>query len=188
MIMIKGSLVREHGVMMLSLVEKLKDLQADFKEEETYADLILQSLSPSLDQFIISYNMNKLEESLRELINILVQYEIMIEISAQFVLAGEVSTSEANGKVARREKKKKDETSFIAVSTSSAPVTLLGGIKERGRGFTSLEFRMIFAFIAVRRTIDRESVLNSSPKDKMIIKYEIYSHGRSILLVEEERD
>ncbi|KAL0315261.1 UNVERIFIED_CONTAM: hypothetical protein Scaly_2873400 [Sesamum calycinum] len=95
MIMIKGSFVREHGVMMLSLVEKLKDLQADFKEEETYGDLILQSLSPSLDQFIISYNMNELEESLRELINILVQYETMIEKSTRFVLVGEVSTSEA---------------------------------------------------------------------------------------------
>ncbi|KAK4383758.1 hypothetical protein Sango_2746400 [Sesamum angolense] len=140
MIMIKGSFIREHGVMMLSLVEKLKNLQADFKEEETYVDLILQSLSPSLDQFIISYNMNELEESLRELINILVQYEIMIQKSTRFVLVGEVSTSEANDKVAGREKKKKDKTSFIAASTSSAPVTLLGGIKERGRGFASLEF------------------------------------------------
>ncbi|KAL0315384.1 UNVERIFIED_CONTAM: hypothetical protein Sradi_5416600 [Sesamum radiatum] len=41
MTMISGSSVQEHGVMMLSLVEKLKDLQADFKEEETYVDLIL---------------------------------------------------------------------------------------------------------------------------------------------------
>ncbi|KAL0349754.1 UNVERIFIED_CONTAM: hypothetical protein Sradi_4124600 [Sesamum radiatum] len=60
MIMIKGSSVREHGVMMHSLVEKLKDLQTDFKEEEIY-------------------NMNRLQESLHELINILVKYEAMIE-------------------------------------------------------------------------------------------------------------
>ncbi|KAK4381255.1 hypothetical protein Sango_2985400 [Sesamum angolense] len=33
--MIEGSSVREHGVMMISLVEKLKDLQADFDKEET---------------------------------------------------------------------------------------------------------------------------------------------------------
>ncbi|KAL0298849.1 UNVERIFIED_CONTAM: hypothetical protein Sradi_6544700 [Sesamum radiatum] len=79
MIMIKGSSVREHGVMILSLVEKLKDLQADFSEEETYVDFILQSLSPSFDQFTISYNMNGLEESLHELIDILVKYEAMIE-------------------------------------------------------------------------------------------------------------
>ncbi|KAL0307378.1 UNVERIFIED_CONTAM: hypothetical protein Scaly_2985800 [Sesamum calycinum] len=82
MIMIKGSSVQEYGVMMLSLVEKLKDLQTDFKEEDMYVDLILQSLSPSLDQFTISYDMNGLEESLHELINILVKYEATIEKSA----------------------------------------------------------------------------------------------------------
>ncbi|KAL0396327.1 UNVERIFIED_CONTAM: hypothetical protein Scaly_0081100 [Sesamum calycinum] len=132
-IMIKGSSVQEHGVMMLSLLEKLKDLQADFKKEETYVDLILQSLSPSFDKFIISYNMNGLEESLRELINILVQ-------STPSVLVGEASTSKAKGKVARREKRKKGETSSTTASTSSAPVTPLGWIKERGRGFFNQEF------------------------------------------------
>ncbi|KAL0286951.1 UNVERIFIED_CONTAM: Retrovirus-related Pol polyprotein from transposon TNT 1-94 [Sesamum angustifolium] len=55
--MIEGSFVREHGVMMLSLVEKLKDLQADFDKEETYVDVILQSLPPSYDQFINNYKM-----------------------------------------------------------------------------------------------------------------------------------
>ncbi|KAL0329162.1 UNVERIFIED_CONTAM: hypothetical protein Sradi_4902900, partial [Sesamum radiatum] len=79
--MIEGSSVREHGVMMLSLVEKIKDLQADLEKEETYVDVILQSLPPSYDQFIINYNMNGLEKSLHELINILVQYEATIEKS-----------------------------------------------------------------------------------------------------------
>ncbi|KAL0394460.1 UNVERIFIED_CONTAM: hypothetical protein Slati_4412200 [Sesamum latifolium] len=69
--MIEGSSIRKHGVMMLSLVEKLKDLQADFEEEETYVDLILQSLPPSFDQFIISYDMNGFEKSLHELIDML---------------------------------------------------------------------------------------------------------------------
>ncbi|KAL0308919.1 UNVERIFIED_CONTAM: hypothetical protein Sradi_5834200 [Sesamum radiatum] len=36
--MIEGLSVREHGVMMLSIVEKLKDLQADLEKEETYVD------------------------------------------------------------------------------------------------------------------------------------------------------
>ncbi|KAK4407812.1 hypothetical protein Sango_0362200 [Sesamum angolense] len=70
--MIEGSSVREHGVMMLSLVEKLKDLQADFNKEETYVDVILQSLPPSFDQCIMNYNMNWLEKNLHELINMLV--------------------------------------------------------------------------------------------------------------------
>ncbi|KAL0381960.1 UNVERIFIED_CONTAM: hypothetical protein Scaly_0483300 [Sesamum calycinum] len=47
--MIEGLSVHEHGVMMLSLVEKLKDLQVDFEKEETYIDVILQSLPPSFD-------------------------------------------------------------------------------------------------------------------------------------------
>ncbi|KAL0301995.1 UNVERIFIED_CONTAM: hypothetical protein Sradi_6476300 [Sesamum radiatum] len=129
MIMIKGSSVREHGVMMLSLVEKLNDLQADFNKEETYADLILQSLSPFLDQFTISYNMNGLEESLHELINILVKYETIIEKFEPMVLVGEVSTSKVNGKVAGHEKRKKGEMSSTAASTSGAPITPLSGGK-----------------------------------------------------------
>ncbi|KAL0463605.1 UNVERIFIED_CONTAM: hypothetical protein Slati_0248100 [Sesamum latifolium] len=129
--MIKGSSAREHGVMMLSLVEKLKDLQADFEEEETYVDVILQSLPPSFDQFILNYNINRLEKSLHEFINMLVQYEATIEKSAPSVLVGEASTSKAKGKVIEREKRKKDEMSSTAANTSSAPVTPLGGGKGK---------------------------------------------------------
>ncbi|KAL0295981.1 UNVERIFIED_CONTAM: hypothetical protein Sradi_6650200 [Sesamum radiatum] len=129
--MIEGSSIREHGVMMLSLVEKLKDLQADLEKEETYVDVILQSLPPSYDQFIINYNMNGLEKNLHELINMLVQYEATIENSALSVLVGEVSTSKAKDKDAGREKRKKDETSSTAASTSSVPVTSIGGGKGK---------------------------------------------------------
>ncbi|KAL0354344.1 UNVERIFIED_CONTAM: hypothetical protein Sangu_1015700 [Sesamum angustifolium] len=97
--MIEGSYVREHGVMMLSHVEKLKNLQSDFDKEETYVDVILQSLPPSYDQFIINYNMNGLEKSLHELNNMFVQYETMIEKSAPSVLVGEASTSKAKARL-----------------------------------------------------------------------------------------
>ncbi|KAL0433752.1 UNVERIFIED_CONTAM: hypothetical protein Slati_2709500 [Sesamum latifolium] len=129
--MIEGSSVQEHGVMMLSLVEKLKDLQADYEKEETYVERDPASLPPSFDQFIINYNVNGLEKNLHELINILVQYEAMIEKSAQSVLVGEASTSKAKGKVAKHEKRTKDETSSRAASTSSAPVTPLG--RDKGK-------------------------------------------------------
>ncbi|KAL0287858.1 UNVERIFIED_CONTAM: hypothetical protein Scaly_2752200 [Sesamum calycinum] len=125
--MIEGSSVREHGVMMLSLMLKLEDLQADFDKEETYVDVILQSLPLSFYQFINNYNMNGLEKSLDELINMLVEYEATIEKFALSVLVEEASTFKARGKVAGREKKKKDETSSTAASTLSAPVTTLGG-------------------------------------------------------------
>ncbi|KAL0352581.1 UNVERIFIED_CONTAM: hypothetical protein Scaly_1646800 [Sesamum calycinum] len=91
--MIEGSSVQEHGVMMLSLVEKLKDLQANFDKEEMYVDMILQSLSPSYDQFIINFNMSGLKNNVHELINMLVQYEATIEKSALSVLVGDASTS-----------------------------------------------------------------------------------------------
>ncbi|KAL0318248.1 UNVERIFIED_CONTAM: hypothetical protein Scaly_2850700 [Sesamum calycinum] len=100
--MIEGSSVRKHGVMMLSLVEKLKDLQANFDKEETYVDVILQSLPHSYDQFIINFNMNGLEKSLHELVNMVVLYEATIEKFSPSVLVGEASTSKAKGKVTRR--------------------------------------------------------------------------------------
>ncbi|KAL0336695.1 UNVERIFIED_CONTAM: hypothetical protein Sradi_4881400 [Sesamum radiatum] len=135
--MIEGSSVREHGVMMLSLVKKLKDLQAGL-EKETYVDLILQSLPPFYDQFIINYNMNGLEKSFYELVNMLVQYEATIEKSAPSVLVAEASTSKVKTKVAEHEKRKKDETSSTTTSTSSTPVTSLG--KGRERGFVNQRF------------------------------------------------
>ncbi|KAL0325272.1 UNVERIFIED_CONTAM: hypothetical protein Sradi_5096500 [Sesamum radiatum] len=120
--MIEGSSVREHGVMMLSLVEKLRDLQANFDKEEMYVDMILQSLSPSYDQFNINFNMSRLKNNVHELINMLVQYEATIEKSALSVLVGDASTSKANSMVAGCEKRKKDETSSTAASTSSVTV------------------------------------------------------------------
>ncbi|KAL0284269.1 UNVERIFIED_CONTAM: hypothetical protein Sangu_2835300 [Sesamum angustifolium] len=69
--MIEGLSIREHGVMMLSLVDKFKNLQADFEREEMYTDVILRSIPPSFDEFIVNYNIKVLDRSLHELINIL---------------------------------------------------------------------------------------------------------------------
>ncbi|KAL0293840.1 UNVERIFIED_CONTAM: hypothetical protein Sradi_6917100, partial [Sesamum radiatum] len=68
--MTEGSSVHSHGVKMLSLVEKLEDLKAGL-DNDTYIDVILQSLPPSYDPFIVNYNMNGLEKSIHELINML---------------------------------------------------------------------------------------------------------------------
>ncbi|KAL0288116.1 UNVERIFIED_CONTAM: hypothetical protein Scaly_2742000 [Sesamum calycinum] len=72
--MAEGSSVQSHGVKMLSLVQKLEYLKAGL-DNDTYIDVILQSLPPSYDPFIINYNMNGLDKSIHELINMLVQYE-----------------------------------------------------------------------------------------------------------------
>ncbi|KAL0439392.1 UNVERIFIED_CONTAM: hypothetical protein Slati_2422200 [Sesamum latifolium] len=104
--MTDGSSVHSHGIKMLSLVEKLEDLKVGLNND-AYIDVILQSLSPSYDPFVINYNMNGLEKSINELINMLVQYEAATHKSAPAVLVGEASTSKAKGKRAERWKRKK---------------------------------------------------------------------------------
>ncbi|KAL0416569.1 UNVERIFIED_CONTAM: Retrovirus-related Pol polyprotein from transposon RE2 [Sesamum latifolium] len=96
--MAEGSSVQSHGVTMLSLVEKLEDLKAGLNND-TYIDVILQSLPPSYDPFIVNYNMNGLEKSIHELINMLVQYEATTRKSEPSVLVGEASTSKRKARV-----------------------------------------------------------------------------------------
>ncbi|KAK4420299.1 hypothetical protein Salat_2443000 [Sesamum alatum] len=83
--MTEGSFVQEHGVIMLTLVEKLEDLKAGL-DNETYIDVIFQSLPPSFDQFIVNYNMNTFEKGIHELINMLMQYETTTKKSTPSVL------------------------------------------------------------------------------------------------------
>ncbi|KAK4383116.1 hypothetical protein Sango_2807900 [Sesamum angolense] len=75
-------------VKMLSLVEKLEDLKVGL-DNDTYINVILQSLPLLYDPFIVNFNMNRLEKSINELINMLVQYEATIKKSAPSVLIGE---------------------------------------------------------------------------------------------------
>ncbi|KAL0427558.1 UNVERIFIED_CONTAM: hypothetical protein Slati_2930600 [Sesamum latifolium] len=99
--MTEGSSVHSHRVKMLSLVENLEDFKAGLNND-TYTDMILQSLPPSYDPFIVNYNMNGLEKSIHELINMLVQYETTTHKSEPAVFVGEASTSKAKDKGARR--------------------------------------------------------------------------------------
>ncbi|KAL0378784.1 UNVERIFIED_CONTAM: hypothetical protein Sradi_3183900 [Sesamum radiatum] len=104
--MAQGSSVHSHAVKMLFLVENLEDLKARL-DNDTYVDVILQSLPPSYDPFIINYNMNGLEKMIHELINILVQYEATTHKSVPAVLVGEASTSKAKCKSGGRWKRMK---------------------------------------------------------------------------------
>ncbi|KAL0418996.1 UNVERIFIED_CONTAM: Retrovirus-related Pol polyprotein from transposon TNT 1-94 [Sesamum radiatum] len=121
---------------MLSLVKKLEDLKAGL-ENDTYIDVILQSLPPSYDPFIVNFNMNRLEKSINKLINMLVQYEATIKKLAPLVLIGEASTSKAKGKRAgcskRKKGKAKAKTVVIAKDAKSAPVAPVGIGKGKKR-------------------------------------------------------
>ncbi|KAL0440195.1 UNVERIFIED_CONTAM: hypothetical protein Slati_2502500 [Sesamum latifolium] len=129
--MAEGSSVQSHGVKMLSLVEKLEDLKVGL-ENDTYIDVILQSLPPSYDPFIVNYNMNGLEKCIHELINMLVQYEAMTYKSTPTVLVGEASTSKEKGKRAGCWKRKKGNRKAVAATASAggAPAALTG----KGKG------------------------------------------------------
>ncbi|KAL0437797.1 UNVERIFIED_CONTAM: hypothetical protein Sradi_0487600 [Sesamum radiatum] len=130
--MTEGSSVQSHGVTMLSLVEKLEDLKAGLNND-TYIDVILQSLPPSYNPFIINYNMNGLEKSIHELINMLVQYEATSRKSEPSVLVGEASTSKAKDKGARCWKRKKGKGTLVTAtaSTGGAPPV---APKGKGKG------------------------------------------------------
>ncbi|KAL0411256.1 UNVERIFIED_CONTAM: hypothetical protein Slati_3715300 [Sesamum latifolium] len=116
--MTEGSSVQSHEVKMLSLVEKLEDLKAGL-DNDTYIDVILQSLPSPYDPFIINYNMNGLEKTIYELINMLVQYKATTHKSAPTVLVEEVSTSKAKGKRVGRWKRKKGKGKTVAATASA---------------------------------------------------------------------
>ncbi|KAL0406197.1 UNVERIFIED_CONTAM: hypothetical protein Slati_3933600 [Sesamum latifolium] len=92
-----------------------------------------ESLPPSYDPFIVNYNMNGLEKSIHELINMLVQYEATTHKSEPAVLVGDASTSKAKGKGIRCWKRKKGKGTAITAtaSTGGAPVALKG--KHKGK-------------------------------------------------------
>ncbi|KAK4404308.1 hypothetical protein Sango_0799400 [Sesamum angolense] len=132
--MIEGSSVQSHGVKMLSLVEKFEDLKAGL-DNDTYIDVTLQPLLPSYNSFIINYNMNGLEKSIHELINMLVQYEATTHKSASTILVGEVLTSKAESKRAGCWKRKKGKRKVTTATTSAegGPTTSSGKSKGKGK-------------------------------------------------------
>ncbi|XP_011100642.1 uncharacterized protein LOC105178792 [Sesamum indicum] len=132
--MVEEYFVQSQGVKMLYLVEKLEDLKVEL-DNDTYIDVILQSLPPSYDPFVINYNTNGLKKSIHELINMLVQYEAMTHKSTLAVLVGESSIFKAKDKRAGCWKTKKDKGNAIAAtaSTPSAPITPMGMDKGKGK-------------------------------------------------------
>ncbi|KAL2224163.1 UNVERIFIED_CONTAM: hypothetical protein Sindi_3032800, partial [Sesamum indicum] len=120
----------------------LEDLK-DGLDNVTYINVILQLLPPSYDPFIINYNMNGLEKSSHELINMLVQYEPSIHKFVPSVLIGETLTSNAKGKKAESWKRKKGKGKV------QAPL-LLQCKRNKGKGRTAVhndQGKMMFPFI-----------------------------------------
>ncbi|KAL0463037.1 UNVERIFIED_CONTAM: Retrovirus-related Pol polyprotein from transposon RE2 [Sesamum latifolium] len=127
--MAEGSFVHSHGVKMLSLVEKLDDLEVGLNND-IYIDVILQSLPPSYDPFIVNYNMNRLEKRGFDL--------------------------QSKGKGARRWKKKKGKgTAVTAIaSTGGAPPAAPKGKGKAKVGVLSGRRQMMCACIAKERELE----------------------------------
>ncbi|XP_031247981.1 uncharacterized protein LOC116105713 [Pistacia vera] len=68
--MIEGTLVSPHVVKMIGYIHKLKILGFGI-EAKLSIDLVLQSLPDSFSQFIMNFNMNSMEKSPLELLNML---------------------------------------------------------------------------------------------------------------------
>ncbi|KAL0289498.1 UNVERIFIED_CONTAM: hypothetical protein Sradi_7072900 [Sesamum radiatum] len=137
--MTEGSFVQSHGVKILFLVEKLEDLKVGLSND-TYIDVILQSLPPSYDPFIVNHNMNRLEKSIHELINMLVQYEATTRKSEPAVLVGEASTSKAKSEGARCCKRKKGKGTAVTATARRCSSCFPEGKGQReGWGFSAVE-------------------------------------------------
>ena len=68
--MVEWTLVREHVLKMISLINKLDMLGAQLVGE-TKVDVILTLLSDSFNQFVMNYESNKMDDILSELLNML---------------------------------------------------------------------------------------------------------------------
>ncbi|KAL0394380.1 UNVERIFIED_CONTAM: hypothetical protein Slati_4404200 [Sesamum latifolium] len=167
--MAEGSSVQSYGVKMLSLVEKLEDLKAGL-ENDTYIDVILQSLPPSYEPIMVNYNMNELEP------------ETTTHKSELAILVGEASTSKVKGKRAECWKRKKGKGKDVVATAGTGGAPAVPTEKGKGKvGVLNGRGQIMCACIAKERGIGRGSVYNSSPtqvlersrklsKDEMILR------------------
>ncbi|KAG6474241.1 hypothetical protein ZIOFF_068166 [Zingiber officinale] len=98
-----GASIHEYGVKMIGHIEKLVKLYLVIPHELS-TDIILLSLPSSFDNFVVNFNMNKLEATLEELVNMLVNYETTMKKEKYVFLVGSSSRSKKGPK--KKEKKR----------------------------------------------------------------------------------
>ncbi|XP_070014525.1 uncharacterized protein [Nicotiana sylvestris] len=85
---------------MIDLIEELEKLGCKLGKELSQ-DLILQSLSESFSQFVINFNMNKMDCDLHEMLNMLIDYENQLASEKKkgiVMLVGNSSKKKSKGK------------------------------------------------------------------------------------------
>ena len=86
--MTEGTPVQNHVLKMIEWIEKLTGLGMVL-EDNLCVDIVLQSLPDSFSQFIMNFNMNKLEVTLPELLNMLREAESTIKKEKPVLYTGE---------------------------------------------------------------------------------------------------
>ncbi|KAL0411217.1 UNVERIFIED_CONTAM: hypothetical protein Slati_3711400 [Sesamum latifolium] len=169
---------------MLSLVEKLEDLKARL-DNDTYIDVILQSLPPSCDPFVVNYNMNGLEKSVHELINTLVQYGATIHKLRPSVLIEEARPPKlmARGPDAAKGRRKKGRLlqPLHALPSPLLPLWKWTKGKAKPEALSGLR-QMMYACIVKERGIGRESAHNSSNHGMLVVEVNMITNSASWIL------
>ena len=96
---------------MISFINELDMLGAEINSE-TQVDAILPSLPDSFNQFIINYNMNKMEVTLSKLLNMLKAAEDHIKKENSIVMLAEKSNTSLKLKPKGKKFKRKGSQSF----------------------------------------------------------------------------
>ena len=85
-----GQSVQDHYLMMIKNLEELKKLGVKLDQDlQIDIDIILQSLTDACGKFIMNYHMHKLQNTLAELIKMLVPAKLSMKGSKGSVLAVE---------------------------------------------------------------------------------------------------
>jgi hypothetical protein len=109
--MVEGTPVQEHVLKMISFINELDMLGAEM-DAKTKVDAILSSLTDSFNQFIMNYNMNKMDVTLLELLNMLQAAEDLIKKDKPIVMLAEKLESTLKFKPKGKNFKKKGFQSF----------------------------------------------------------------------------
>ena len=126
--MSEGSPVGPHVLKMIGYIENLENLGFAL-QKELAIDVVLQSLPESYSQFVMNYNMNDLDKSLPELLNMLRTAEQNLKKAKPILM---VQKGKGKGKA----NKKKDKANGKSnASSSSAALKPKGGVAKEGECF-----------------------------------------------------
>ncbi|KAM1965651.1 hypothetical protein ACFX15_045958 [Malus domestica] len=111
--MVKGAPVHQHVLKMIGFIEQLENLGTPL-DGELAQDFVLASLSDSFAQFVMNYNMNKMDSTLSELLNKLVTAEKTMKkenvVGTSAVVYNKPSSSKAKPQGKGKGKEKKSPT------------------------------------------------------------------------------